>query len=171
MNSSIYSGISGLTSFQKGLDVESNNIANVNTVGFKSNTISFADIMYQKGVGKGSTMTDSIKNFGQGTLTTTDSSYDFAIKGDGFFTVGSSINPEQTFYTRAGNFSMGNDGFLKNIDDFNILGVAPVITGDKITSEFTQLVGSGTIEDDTSIKTVNTFITSYSAIDTGTKWN
>ena len=168
MNASIYNGISGLTSFQKGLDVESNNIANVNTVGFKSNTISFADIMYQKGVGKGTTMTDSVKNFGQGTLTTTSNSYDFAIKGDGFFTVGSSINPEQTFYTRAGNFNMGNDGFLKNIDDFNILGVAPVITGDKITSEFTELVGSSTIEDDTAIKTINTFITNYEAIETGT---
>ena len=167
MNASIYNGISGLTSFQKGLDVESNNIANVNTVGFKSNTISFADIMYQKGVGKGATMTDSVKNFGQGTLTTTPSSYDFAIKGDGFFTVGSSINSEQIFYTRAGNFNMGNDGFLKNIDDFNILGVAPVISGDKITSEFTQLVGSGTMEDDTTIKTVNTFITNYEAIQTG----
>ena len=167
MNASIYNGISGLTSFQKGLDVESNNIANVNTVGFKSNTISFADIMYQKGVGKGSTMSDTIKDFGQGTLTQAQSNYDFAIKGDGFFTVDSAINPGQTFYTRAGNFNMGSDGFLKNIEDFNILGVAPVITGDQITSNFTELVGSSIIEDNLTLKTVNTFITNYSAVDTG----
>jgi flagellar hook protein FlgE len=53
MISALYNGISGLDSFQKALNVESHNIANVNTVGYKSDRINFADMMYQDRMGKG----------------------------------------------------------------------------------------------------------------------
>jgi len=70
MNDSINNGRSGLLSFQKALDIESNNIANVNTVGFKSDNISFSDMMYQSGIGKGVSMNAPVKNFDQQQNTT-----------------------------------------------------------------------------------------------------
>ena len=53
MIGALYSGISGLNSFQNGLDTESHNISNVNTVGYKSDKISFSDMMYEKSIGMG----------------------------------------------------------------------------------------------------------------------
>ena len=103
MNGSIYNGASALVSFQKAIDVESNNVANVNTVGYKADTVSFSDLMYSKGIGMGVTMNDPVKNFGQGSIKETGLDYDFAINGEGFFTV---VDPqdESVYYTRAGNF-------------------------------------------------------------------
>lgn len=53
MISGLWNGYSGLTAFEKALNVESNNSTNVNTVGHKADTISFEDMMYQNGYGKG----------------------------------------------------------------------------------------------------------------------
>jgi len=61
MIGALWTGISGLASQQTALDNESNNIANVNTVGFKSSRISFADQMYQDSIGKGSKVLDAEK--------------------------------------------------------------------------------------------------------------
>ncbi len=85
MISSLYNGISGLDSFQKALNVESNNISNVNTVGFKSDRISFADMMYQDGIGKGSSTQSVQKDFSNGSYKQTGNDYDVAIEGNGFF--------------------------------------------------------------------------------------
>jgi len=63
MISALYNGISGLDSFQKALNVESNNIANVNTIGFKSDRINFADMMYQDRLGKGAATQSVQKDF------------------------------------------------------------------------------------------------------------
>ena len=159
MIGALYNGLSGLNSEQKALGNESNNIANVNTVGYKSSRISFADLMYQTDIGKGVKTIDPIKQYEQGTLKQTGNSYDFAIKGDGFFEVTSDIDPTTRYYTRAGNLQRASDGLLKNGQGMNILGVNSVVTGDNITANYTKFVGSAVIINDTQIKSINTYTT------------
>lgn len=84
MISALWTGIAGLSSQQTALDNESNNIANVNTVGYKASRVSFADLMYQDSIGKGSSVTNAEKQYTQGSLNLTGSSYDLALDGDGF---------------------------------------------------------------------------------------
>ena len=160
MNGSIYNGTSALISFQKAIDVESNNVANVNTVGYKADTVSFSDLMYSKGIGMGVTMNDPIKNFGQGSLKETGLDYDFAISGEGFFTV---VDPqdESVYYTRAGNFRKDENSDLVDVNGMHIMGVLPVVTGDIITSAHSKNIGSSVIEDDTTIISLNVFATDY----------
>jgi len=160
MNGSIYNGMSGLLSFQKAIDVESNNVANVNTVGFKSDTVSFSDMMYQDGIGMGVTMNEPIKNFNQGSLKQTGLDYDFAINGEGFFTV-TDPQDESVYYTRAGNFRKDANSNLVDVNEMHIMGILPVVSGDKITSEFSKNIGSSIIEDDTTIISLNVFATDY----------
>ena len=66
MIGALWTGISGLASQQKALDNEANNIANVNTIGYKASRISFADQIYQDRIGKGSTVLDAEKLYTQG---------------------------------------------------------------------------------------------------------
>ena len=63
MIGALWTGISGLASQQSALDNESNNIANVNTVGYKASRVSFADLMYQDSIGKGSSVTGAEKQY------------------------------------------------------------------------------------------------------------
>ena len=79
MISALWTGIAGLSSQQTALDNESNNIANVNTVGYKASRVSFADLMYQDSIGKGSSITSAEKQYTQGSLNITGSSYDVAL--------------------------------------------------------------------------------------------
>jgi flagellar hook protein FlgE len=159
---------------QKALDVEANNISNVNTVGFKSDSVSFQDMMYNKmQIGMGSNMPDVEKNFKQGQISYSGFNYDFAIDGEGFFTV---INPENKgyeYFTRAGNFQMGEDSYLQNATNMRVLGLVPVITGHAITSEYNQRVATATFEDNDVAISINTFSTDYSdtATATGTSGN
>ena len=101
MISTLWTGIAGLSAQQTALDNESNNIANVNTVGYKSSRVSFADLMYQDSIGKGSKVTTAEKQFTQGSLNITGSSYDMALNGDGFFVVSnkSSTGTSENYYT------------------------------------------------------------------------
>src|SRR5690625_3642862 len=121
---SMYSGISGMRGFQTKLDVVGNNIANVNTSGFKKGRMTFQDLMSQteqgaqaaqggrgginpRQVGLGSKI-GSIDNIHtQGFLQHTGRTLDLAIEGDGFFEVG--VDGE-TYYTRAGNFYLDDAG-------------------------------------------------------------
>lgn len=161
MNDSIYNGASALTAFQKALNVESNNIANVNTIAFKSDSISFADMMYQGKVGKGVSMEDPVKNFEQGQIKPTGMDYDFALDGKGFFTIASAEDENVKYYTRAGNFRRSDDAFLIDSRDNFVMGLIPTVTGDKITSEFTNRIGSSVVEDATMVASINTFTTDY----------
>lgn len=131
---SMYSGISGMKNFQTKLDVIGNNIANVNTYGFKKGRVTFKDTMNQtisgasaaqnaKGgknpmqVGLGSTMAtiDTIDT--QSSLQTTGRSLDLAISGDGYFVV---KQGGAQFYTRAGNFYLDEEGTLVNGDGYKV---------------------------------------------------
>ena len=124
MIGALWTGISGLASHQTALDNESNNIANVNTVGYKAGRISFADQIYQGKIGKGSFVQDAEKIFVTGGSKITGVEYDVALQGDGFFTVvnKNTLGTAETFYTRAGNFRMGQSGTLQNPDGYEIQG-------------------------------------------------
>ena len=126
MIGALWTGISGLAAHQTALDNESNNIANVNTVGYKAGRISFADQIYQGKIGKGSFVQDAEKIFVAGGSKITGVEYDVALQGDGFFTVinKNTLGTAETFYTRAGNFRMGQSGTLQNPDGYEVQGWA-----------------------------------------------
>jgi flagellar hook protein FlgE len=112
--SSFYTPLSGLTADTTALDVVGDNLANMNTQGFKSNTVTFEDAMneatasLQIGAGVGQTLTE--RNFSQGNITQTGGAFDLAIQGGGFFIVQNQSN--QTLYTRDGSFSLNSQGQL-----------------------------------------------------------
>ncbi|MCT7612325.1 flagellar hook-basal body complex protein [Aliarcobacter butzleri] len=120
MIGALWTGVSGLASQTTAIDNESNNVANVNTVGYKASRISFADQIYQNQIGKGSTVQEAEKLFTQGSTKVTGVSYDIALKGDGFFTVinKNTLGTAETFYTRAGNLRMGTSGTLQTVDGY-----------------------------------------------------
>ncbi|MBU0925402.1 flagellar hook-basal body complex protein [bacterium] len=126
MISALWTGIAGLSSQQTALDNESNNIANVNTVGYKASRVSFADLMYQDSIGKGSSITSAEKQYTQGSLNLTGSSYDVALNGDGFFVVANKnfSGTSENYYTRAGNFRMGENGTLQDSSGNEVQGWA-----------------------------------------------
>ena len=128
---SLWSGVTGLQAHQIAMDVEGNNIANVNTVGFKYSRANFDDLIYQTSriatgpqnrhggvnsmqVGLGTQINSTTKIFKQGSLQTTDKQTDIALQGDGFFMV-SPDGGKTTYYTRNGDFSRDSVGnFVDN---------------------------------------------------------
>ncbi|MGJ0355363.1 flagellar hook-basal body complex protein [Aliarcobacter cryaerophilus] len=126
MIGAMWNGIAGIWQHDKGIAVESNNLANSNTVGHKKDQISFSDLLYsQGGFGKG-VQTDSIsKQFGQGNIVQSGVGIDVAIEGKGFFVVKSRENPNEIYYTRAGNLVQAKDGFLVTQDDYKVQGLVP----------------------------------------------
>lgn len=175
MIGALWTGISGLASQQVALDNESNNISNVNTVGYKSSRVSFADLMYQDSIGKGSTVTSAEKQYTQGSLNLTGSSYDMALNGDGFFVVAntSSTGTSENFYTRAGNFRMGDNGTLQDSSGNEVQGWAmSSLDSDNdvtstnsnwtsFTSDFTQIASNQIIQFSNKIETYSAKMTDY----------
>ena len=136
---SMYSGIGAMRNFQTKLDVIGNNIANVNTYGFKKGRTIFKDLMSQtisgaggpsagrggtnpKQVGLGSQLAAIDTVHTQGSLQTTGRVLDLAISGDGFFVVGDAEGKNR-MYTRAGNFYLDSQGYIVNADGQYLLGV------------------------------------------------
>ena len=142
MMRSLYSGISGLKNHQTRMDVIGNNIANVNTVGYKTSRVVFQDIFNQ--TVKSGTMDlyeRNIRNLG-GTnptqiglgvklatvdvlhtpapITRTDNPFDMMIEGDGFFILQNEDG--DPFYTRAGNFYLDDEGYLVSAHGYYVLG-------------------------------------------------
>ncbi len=113
--SSFSTPLSGLLSNEQALNVISDNIANMNTQGFKSNSVLFEDAMnaasgpLQVGAGVESTLTE--RNFTQGTIQTTGGATDAAIQGNVFFILQNSLTGATT-YTRDGSFSLNASGQL-----------------------------------------------------------
>ena len=138
MLKSLYSGVSGLQSHQVAMDVESNNIANVNTVGYKYSRANFSDLLAQTKaiatapqgnlggknavqVGLGSTVSSTTRIFSQGSVQNTDKNTDLAIQGDGFFMI--SPDGGNTYqYTRAGDFKFDADGNFVDNNGFVVQG-------------------------------------------------
>ncbi|WP_169766402.1 flagellar hook protein FlgE [Campylobacter curvus] len=130
MMRSLWSGVSGLQAHQIAMDVEGNNIANVNTYGYKYNRANFADILSQTPrvatapqgelggqnpmqIGLGTTINSTTRIFSQGTLTSTDKQTDLALQGNGFFIV-SPDGGTTRYYTRNGDFVRDKAGNFVN---------------------------------------------------------
>lgn len=128
MMRAMYSGITGLKNFQLQMDVVGNNIANVNTTGFKASRVTFETTLLQTlkagkspenqyggtnpmQVGLGSKISSVDKIFSQGSFQNTGKKTDLAIQGDGFFVLSDS---QGNYFSRAGNFTLDSSGFLVN---------------------------------------------------------
>lgn len=111
--------LSGLYASQKHLDVTANNIANVNTVGFKGSRAEFADVYSSSifanaktQVGSGVATSTVSQQFHQGALNFTNNSLDLAIQGNGFFVTSANIGDLDRTYTRAGAFQLDSNGYV-----------------------------------------------------------
>ncbi|SDL73854.1 flagellar hook-basal body complex protein [Halarsenatibacter silvermanii] len=137
MMRSMFSGVSGLRTHQERMDVIGDNIANVNTVGFKGSTVNFAEMMSQtlqpsqaptdarggtnpQQIGLGVDVASIDTDVTQGSLESTGVSTDLAVDGDGYFAVNDGA---QEFYTRAGNFDVDENGDLvSSTNGFKVQG-------------------------------------------------
>ncbi|RDE34435.1 flagellar basal-body rod protein FlgG [Parageobacillus thermoglucosidasius] len=146
---SMYSGINAMKNFQVKLDVIGNNIANVNTYGFKKGRTIFQDLISQtisgasapsqgrggtnpRQVGLGSQLAAIDTIHTTGSTQPTGRVLDLAISGDGFFQVAESAdntNFTNVRYTRAGNFYLDKDGYLVTSDGYYVVGFAAYATG------------------------------------------
>lgn len=133
---SMYSGISGLKNFQTKLDVVGNNIANVNTFGYKKGRVTFKDLVNQsvgsasgagggvggtnpKQVGLGASMSTVDNVYNQGALQNTGRTLDIGISGEGFYQV---MTAEGVRYSRSGNFYTDLDGNIVTGDGNYVVG-------------------------------------------------
>lgn len=146
MVGSLYSGINGIKTHQVGIDVTSNNIANINTTGFRANTPEFKSLFstnlnyvnsnspvandYNYGVTLGS----NAINTNDGTYVSADGDFNVAYSGKGWFVVGLNKNGEfdinnpnynvkQNYFTRDGSFSLDGEGYLVNSSGYYMYGI------------------------------------------------
>ena len=141
LTSSLYSGVSGLSTHGDSMSVISDNIANVSTIGFKSARTTFQDVLSQSvatasgtsQIGRGASMSDVDTLFQQGSFQSTSNATDLAIGGNGFFIVrqpGTTTN----YYTRAGQFRFDQDGKLVNPSGYVAQGWALDSKGNNVGS-------------------------------------
>jgi flagellar hook protein FlgE len=131
INSALYTGVSGLNTNGNAMSVLGNNIANTNTVGFKSSRTVFSDLLSasisgsggSSQVGRGVQLSIVDNIFSQGTFENTESNTDLAIEGEGFFIV-KPDDSEETFFTRAGAFRFNENGYLVNPEGLRVQGKA-----------------------------------------------
>jgi flagellar hook protein FlgE len=165
---SMYSGIGGMRGFQTKLDVIGNNIANVNTAGFKKSRTTFQDILSQtqaggnaptataggtnpKQVGLGSSLATIDVIHTQGGLMNTNVPSDLAIQGNGYFVVSpdakvinDTMSKENYFLTRAGNFSVDAAGNLVTSNGMYVMGF---VTDSTVPNPVTKLQKINLLED------------------------
>jgi len=141
----LYSAAAGMNAQQTNLDVIANNLANVNTTGYKKTKIEFQDLLYETQraagadqgsgnqlptgvqVGHGSQVVATSKIFTTGELSRTDERLDVAVQGDGFFEV--QMPDGSKAYTRDGAFKTDSTGRIVNSDGLAIQGFQPVPSG------------------------------------------
>ena len=134
---SLYSGVSGLNSHQTKMDVIGNNIANVNTYGYKAKTVAFSDLYYQSTraaqggsdiqggidpsqIGYGTQVASISKNMARSSFQSSAFTTDIAIAGSGFIQLQDKAG--NTFYSRAGNLKIDSDGNLVDSQGKFVLG-------------------------------------------------
>ena len=127
MISSLFAGISGLNANATAMTVIGDNIANVNTIAYKSNSISFANVLStsltgsdSSDIGRGVNVWNTSGAWTQGSLQSTGSATDLAVNGIGFFIVRDDTGAD--FYTRAGQFYLNELGDLVNPDGLHVMG-------------------------------------------------
>lgn len=154
MVKSLYSGVTGLKTHQQKMDVIGNNIANVNTTGYKTSVVTFSDVYYQtkksasgttatlggtnpRQIGYGVQMNTTTPNMTQSGFTFSDSIYDMAIDGEGFFQLMDGAG--NLFYTRAGIFNVDEQGYLVDANGYHVLGVSGDATNQPAGSEMIRI--------------------------------
>ncbi|HEX2731325.1 MAG TPA: flagellar hook protein FlgE [Polyangiaceae bacterium] len=129
----LHTGVTGLRAEGEAIGVVGDNIANVNTVGFKRERSIFQDILGHSILagtssalpGSGVKVGKIQQLFDQGSLSNTGVATDLALSGDGFFVVKGTVEGlTSNFYTRAGQFTLDKDGFLVNAGGLNVQGYA-----------------------------------------------
>ncbi len=147
MIGSLQTGVSGLQQFQEDLQVIGNNIANVNTVGYKSATMDFEDQLSQSltngssnsmQIGEGVATGAIDSNYTQGTINSTGVTTDLAVSGQGFFLV-KDTSSGLTYATRDGEFNLDANGYLVNANGNRVQG----LMGASVTASDLQ-INSGT---------------------------
>lgn len=137
MMRALWTAASGMMAQQLNVDVIANNLSNVNTTGYKKERVEFKDLLYQNlqraymledagrpvnlQVGHGTAAVATVKDFRNGTIESTDNPLDFAINGEGFFTV---MGPQGIMYTRDGSFKISvtpNGNMLTTSDGYPVL--------------------------------------------------
>jgi flagellar hook protein FlgE len=127
MIGSLYSGISGLKANTSAMSVIGDNIANVDTTGFKVSRVSFSNVFNaalgqsRMQIGRGVTMNGLSSNWNSGTVETTNTVTDLAINGQGMFIVRNPVDGAQ-YYTRAGQFEFDRNGYLVTQDGLRVMG-------------------------------------------------
>jgi len=135
LSNTLYSGLSGMSATSQSISVTSDNIANVNTVGFRGSRSLFEDLLSRSIVGVGDLgngvrLSKIEKLFNQGAIIGSARSTDLAINGRGFFVVNGTHNGMTgNFFTRAGMFKADRDGFLTNTDGMRVQGYNADETG------------------------------------------
>lgn len=144
----MWTSVTGLLAHSEKMGVVSNNIANVNTVGYKGSRMDFADFVTQsvgtlagnQQVGCGVTLGAIYGDFAQGSFETTTEATDLAISGNGFFTVVDQTTGA-TYYTRAGNFRFSADGYLVDPNGYVLQGWEISTTSSNSLSTSTNATG------------------------------
>lgn len=155
MVKSLFTGVTGLKAHQQRMDMIGNNIANVNTIGYKTDVMTFADVYYQtkrspsaptatlgginpRQVGYGVKVSSVEANLSQSGYNYTDNKTDIALDGKGFFQLMDGAGNK--FYTRAGHFKFDSAGYLVNDDGYHVLGVSGECDGVSGSSDVIRAV-------------------------------
>lgn len=187
---SLYSGVSGMRNHQIRMDTIGNNIANVNTTGYKTARCNFQDLISQNlrsasgntaagtggvnpsQVGLGMTVSGIANNMQQGALQTTGRILDLAIQGNGYFIIAKNsaddigTDPELGFYTREGIFYVDNEGYLVNSNGYFVCddaGTAIQVSSDPGTISTLSISDTGliTVTDSTGTNTFQIGLASF----------
>ncbi len=166
MNISFYNGVSGMKSQQYGIDLLSDNIANVNTPGYKSSSMEFSTIFAQQlsgslfdpltsDIGLGAVSKGARLDFSSGSIVDSDNKYDMVIEGSGWFGIQDAKNDIN--YTRAGQFNRDADGFLVDGSGNHVLGTsANNIIGTKIIENPAKTIELGSVSEQQPIQIPDT---------------
>lgn len=134
MFTSFSTALSGLNAMTDAIDVVGNNLANLNTTGYKTNNVHFSELISEAlggtastQVGLGTARPDTVRSTAQGALQTTGGQYDAAIQGDGFFVVKGGDG--QQLYTRDGEFKVNDNGYLMTQGGEKVQGWSANSTG------------------------------------------
>jgi flagellar hook protein FlgE len=148
---SFSTALSGLNAATADLNVKSNNIANVNTTGFKESRAEFGDVFAvsafgttsRTAIGNGTVLQNVAQQFSQGNLEFTDNALDLAISGEGFFALAPDIDSGEVIYTRAGEFGVNKDGYIVSNEGW-YLRAFPVDSSGQISA--TSMNATGPIQ-------------------------
>ncbi|MGC3973778.1 MAG: flagellar hook protein FlgE [Nitrospira sp.] len=156
---SMFTAVTGLSSYGNAMGVIGNNIANVGTAGFKSSRATFSDLVSSSlagggagsdQIGLGVFMNNVQRNFSQGSMTTTGNTFDLAVDGNGFYLV---RNPSgASYYTRAGQFQVNNLGqvvdssgaLLQGYQADSVGNITSIVSGITLTSSAVPPVATST---------------------------